>query len=204
MINKGIIVSVQNYPLELTQQIANMAIAGNAVGIRTDQPITIDKPLIGLKKIKGVDPKKMPFITTSLTDIKEVSGWANLVAIDYRRMNERLEELSDYCKENGVGVVADIGEYEDYENIKKKNLYYTYIATTLSVFYMRDTMYKPDLNILFKLNDAGEKAVIAEGNFSHRGQVRQAYSYCNNICIGRNITDIEALTKKYTSVRFYV
>jgi len=202
MLQKGIIVSIQGYSKEMTQEMAKRAILGGAVAIRTDQDIEVSKPVIGLKKNRDVNPRDVGFITNSLVAIKEVSEWADIIAIDYRRMNSNLKELAEYCKNNGILVIADIGEFEDYTHIRDNGLYYTYIATTLSPFYNRETRYKPDFNLLYKLHDAGERMIIGEGNFSHRGQVRQAYPYCNNICVGAGISDIESLTRKFTSVRF--
>lgn len=199
MLANGIIVSIQNYSLSTTQELAEIAIEGGAIAIRTDQPITINKPIIGLKKY-NYDRYERAYITPAISDIVEVAEWSNYVAVDYRSINKNLKDISEYTKEKNIDIVADIATIEDYQNIKKNNYNYMYLATTLSVLKNK---YAPDLKILSELYYLKATMIIAEGNFSNRGQIRTAYEYCNNICIGGAISDINKLTQKFTSVRKY-
>ena len=61
MIDKGLIVSIQNYSVYVTQELALMVELGGAVGIRLDNPVNCVSPKIGLVKI----PEKEFYITTT-------------------------------------------------------------------------------------------------------------------------------------------
>lgn len=89
MIEQGIIVSVQGYSLSTAQELAEHAIAGGAVAVRTDVPLDIDADVIGLMKLR----KRRFYITTTVKSIRNVSLSADIVAIDSREGNENLEEL---------------------------------------------------------------------------------------------------------------
>lgn len=203
MIPKGIIVSIQGYHQKTIEELAKNAVNAGCVGLRIDKPIhyrPYDKkvPVIGLNKIKVINPEIEPYITPTLEEIKKVSEWADYVAIDYRLINNNLEIISNYCKEKNIKVIADIGCIEDYENIKKNNYYYTYVTTTFSVFKV---LFKPDLKLLNKLIDSGENNIIAEGNYKTRKEVMEVYDIgVNNVCIGAAISNIYKLTRKFTTV----
>jgi len=196
--DNGIIVSIQGYTLETTRELAKEAVAGGAVGIKTDKPVYIDKPVIGCNKISVERPEMMPYLTNTIERVQQVARWANIVSIDYRRCNQRnLFDISGWCEDNKILVVADIGCWDDYRYIKDNNLYFTWIATTFSVFRVK---HSPDVRFARKLVQLGER-VIAEGNFVGRKQIEEAIKYgIKNICIGGAISNVYKLTKRYTSV----
>jgi putative N-acetylmannosamine-6-phosphate epimerase len=203
MLNKGIIVSVQMYSRETIEELAGEATNAGAVALRTDKFIRLRPenkiPIIGLWKTKVKDPCKEAYITPTKTEIEKVAQWADYVAIDYRELNPALLHVSNYCRTMKIKVVADIATIQDYQNIKENDYYYTYIATTLSVF---SSMYDPDFKLLFELIAAGEKNIIAEGNFKIRQDVAKAYKIgIKNICIGGAISNIYKLTQKFTSIQ---
>jgi putative N-acetylmannosamine-6-phosphate epimerase len=203
MLDRGIIVSVQGYTKETIEELVREAISAGAVAIRTDKRIHVDinkkVPIIGLWKTKVNDPVKEAYITPTRTEIERVVQWADYVAVDYRELNTNLPDISKYCREKKLKVVADISTIRDYENIKENDYYYTYIATTLSVF---SNLYDPDFKILHELIDAGEKNIIAEGNFKIRNDVSKAYKMgIKNICIGAAISNVYKLTQKFTSIQ---
>jgi putative N-acetylmannosamine-6-phosphate epimerase len=194
---KGIIVSIQGYTPSTTQEIAKDVINAGAVALRLDKPISGYYSIIGLHKIKKVDNKKVPFITPTLEDVKQVKDWSNYIAIDYRKLNPNLDEISLFCKENNIDVIADIATIEDYENILMNDYYYNYIATTLSVFYMPN---RPNIQLINQIKRLNKKEkIIAEGNYKAPKDVYRAFEFgANNVCIGDAITNFYKLTKKYT------
>lgn len=201
MIAKGIIVSVQGWSVETTQEmIIEIANAG-AVAIRTDKKIDSRLPLIGLKKYKVRERREFAYITSSLEDVQDVERWTKIIAVDYRKLNEGLKEISDYAKEKGLIIIADIGTIEDYENIIENDYYHSSVATTLSVLYRDD--YKPDFELIENLKKLECENIIAEGNFATRFQTERAFKLgVNNVCIGNAITDVFKLTKKFTSIKY--
>lgn len=194
---KGIIASIQGYHQKTIEELALNAINGGAVAIRTDKPIRVNVPLIGLNKIHVNWPEKEAYITPSIELIEKVAEWAQYVAIDYRSLNHDLEQISDYCLENKIKVVADIGTYQDYLNIKERGFYFTFLTTTFSVHHVR---FNPDLRLLKKLLKE-EKNVIGEGNYYTRPQVDEAFKIgAHNVCIGGAISDVYKLTRKFATV----
>jgi len=206
MLERGIIVSIQGYHQKTIEELAKNAINAGAVAIRTDKPIHFSPyekkvPLIGLNKSKVVNPEITPYITPDLESIISVSKWAEYIAIDYRQLNPNLKKISDYCKEQKLNIVADIGSWKDFNNIKENDYYYTYIATSFSVF---DIMFFPDKELLSKVCKI-EKNVIAEGNYKTRKDVKEALEIgACNVCIGGAISDVYKLTRKFTTVSYAV
>jgi N-acylglucosamine-6-phosphate 2-epimerase len=201
MLSRGIIVSIQGYHYKTITELAIEAINAGCIAIRTDKKLYIQEdkkvPIIGLRKINVNDVKLEAFITPTIDEIYLVESWSDFVAIDYRRLNRNLKDVSEYCRNKKYNIIADIAEYEDFQNIKDNGLYYTYIATTLSVF---KKLHQPDLEIIERIAKE-EKNLIAEGNFTARKDVQAAYdagAYC--ICIGSAISNVYKLTKKYTSI----
>lgn len=197
MLQKGIIVSIQGYKQITIEELAENAVSAGAVAIRTDKPIRCSAPLIGLNKTHVDQPEREAYITTDIEAIKRVAAWAEYVAIDYRALNKKLKELSDYCRLKKIKVVADIGCYDDYINIKEKDLYCSFIATTFSVFKARN---HPDIKLVKKLLQS-EKNIIAEGNYYTRGAVQAVKELgVYNICIGSAISDVYKLTRRFTTI----
>ena len=194
---KGLIVSIQGYHQKTIEELAGNAINAGAIAIRTDKPIRVTVPVIGLNKIRVNSPEKEAYITPTIELINQVNAWADFVAVDYRELNSNLREISEYCKANKIKVVADIGTYKDYLYIKEKDLYYTFIATTFSVFHNR---FNADLKLLKKLLQT-EKNVIGEGNYHTRQQITEAKKLgAHNICIGTAISDVYKLTRRFTTI----
>lgn len=201
MLTKGIIVSIQGYSLELTKEIAQEVINAGASAIKTDKPIKkyiqSDIQIIGCSKMRVRNPELEPYLTSTVQLIHDVAEWSDYVSIDYRKLNKDVKLLSNYCEENHIKVIADIGDMEDYENMK--NLYYDYIATTFTVFNPKFRFY-PHIEFALELHEK-EKNIIAEGNYKERKHVREMYrSGINHICIGGAITNIYKLTRKFTTV----
>jgi putative N-acetylmannosamine-6-phosphate epimerase len=196
--NKGIIVSIQGYKIDTTVELAHYAMKGGAVAIRTDQPIssrTPGVPIIGLRKRDVIDKTKEAYITTTINDVNKVGETANIIAIDYRRINENLQGIQWACDYYKAPVVADIRDMYDYEYIKIKNYYYTYISTTFSVFDNPEG----NIELIENLNLAGEKNIIAEGGFSDPEKIKAAFAAgANWVCIGAAISDIQKLTERYS------
>ena len=200
-IPRGIIVSIQGYHYKTMTELAKDAINAGCIAIRTDKRLCLSDeekvPIIGLKKLQVEDVKTTAYITPTPEEVQEVEGWADLVAIDYRGCNVNLQRTSKYCREHGLKVVADVETYDDFASILEHGYYYTYIATTLSVFKL---LFRPNLRLVEKIAQE-EKHVIAEGNFSSRKDVRAAFECgAHAICIGSAISNVYKLTKKYTSV----
>ncbi len=199
MLSKGLIVSVQGYSRNTSEElIVNISNAG-AVAIRTDKKVNSRLPLIGLVKNKVSDRKNIAYITPTLDDVKEVEKYTKIIAIDYRNINDDVEEISGYCKEKNLIVIADIGLISDYISIKENGYYYNYVATTLSVLYKDDFL--PDINLIHELKNHGCDKIIAEGNFTKRNQLYEAYEAgAYNVCIGSAITNAYRLTKCFSSI----
>ena len=202
MLKKGIIVSIQGYHYKTISELAKEAINAGCIGIRTDKKLTFapnkDITIIGLRKKQVPDVKKESYITDTVEEISQVNLWADFIAVDYRRCNPRLKELSDFAAKNKLKIIADIETIDDYKNIKSNNYFYSYVATTLSVF---KNLFNPDLKLVEQLAKAGEKNIIAEGNFTKRFEVKNAFDLgAHAVCIGGVISDVYKLTKKFTSV----
>lgn len=199
MLKSGIIVSIQQLSRLTTQELSKEAISAGAVAIRCDKSIDCRAPLIGLQKIKVNNRSEEVYITPDLKNIKNVKRWAYIISIDYRRINNNLSEISKYCKENDIKVIADIENIEDYENIIENDYYHNFIATTFSVFHMKG---KPDIQLVNDLSGLDCKNIIAEGNYVSPWQVIEAYKAgAKWVCIGAAITNIYKLTKRYTNIR---
>lgn len=195
---KGVIVSIQGYSRITTEELIKEAVNAGACAIKTDKEINkIEVPVIGCHKIKVDHPEKEAYLTPTIELIDEVRKWADYVSIDYRRCNKNLKEISKYCEEKKIKVIADIECYEDYGHIKNNMLYYTYIATTFSVFAKR---FFPDIELAKKIHKE-EKKIIAEGNFKTRNETRDIFSSgIDLVCIGGAISNIYKLTRKYTTL----
>jgi len=181
---------------EAAEEISN----GGAVAIRCDKDVYTDLPRIGLAKKKNINRQNTPFITCSTDDINSIAEWADYVAIDYRRINKGLSDISNYCRKNGIHVIADIGDIDDYKNIKELGLKYDYIATTLSVLRLQSA-HLPDIVLVEQIAKTGEKMLIAEGNYTTRAHVKAAYDAgASNVCCGQAITNLYKLTRKYSTV----
>jgi len=147
---KGIIVSVQGYSQETTEELAKEAVNAGAVAIRTDKDIKVNALIVGLKKEKVDILEDEPYITHTLHAVKIVSKWADIIAIDYRRLNGNVKEISDYCREKELKVVADISNMRDYKNIIYKGYYYSFVATTFSVFKRK---HHPDKKFIIQIKN---------------------------------------------------
>lgn len=199
--DKGIIVSIQGYHYKTIAELAIEAINAGCVGLRIDKRIELPygqkTPIIGIRKVKVNNIKDEPYITPDVATIEQVMPWADMIAVDYRTCNPNLQAVSDFAKEHKLKLIADIETWEDFENIKAKGYYYSFVATTLSVF---DIKFRPDLKLLARLVEQ-EKNVIAEGNFNTRADVKEAFQIgARAVCIGSAITNIYKLTRKYTSL----
>jgi putative N-acetylmannosamine-6-phosphate epimerase len=155
-------------------------------------------PLVGCHKIDVKNPEMEPYLTNTLDRVQKVAKWCQIVSIDYRKCNAiNLREISDWCRNNNVKVVADIGDMADYRFIKEHGFHYTWIATTFSVFRVHNF---PDVRFARQLARAGEK-VIAEGNFVSRAQILETIKDgIGNVCIGGAISNVYKLTRRYVSV----
>jgi putative N-acetylmannosamine-6-phosphate epimerase len=194
MINKGVIVSIQGYSQATTQELANKAVKGGAVAIRTDQRINVDVPVIGLQKI----PDKKYYITTSKEAIKQVMVWSNYIAIDCRKGNQELELLLSLCHVFSLKYVADIECEKDVNNLltmceRKGLIQPAYISTTFG--YKKDIEEK--LSDIREIKEITRVPLIAEGGYEFAIDVSRATGYTGRICIGTAISDVEKLTEKY-------
>lgn len=190
------IVSVQGKSEQTTTEIARECINAGATMIRTDKPIVCRVPLIGLCKIKVQNPRTMPYITPTITEVKNVANWAKYIAIDCRVENrENLENIFQYCERKKVYIVADLQKNEDYDNLQAMGLIPKYYTTALGVFGTT----VPPYDLMKYLIDNGEKnKIIAEGNINSENRV-SIIRKCgiDKICIGAAISDQYKLTKKY-------
>lgn len=200
---RGIIVSIQGYETRTTGELASEAVRAGAIALRSDKPIRLQEdvervPVIGLHKMHVRAPSREPYITAELETVQEVAKWADYVAIDCRVCNTRRMELLDWCKANKIKVVADIASYDDWASLQGQR--YDYIATTLSVFHKN---HRPDTVLVEQLIKAGEKNVIAEGNYTTRKDVQAVLKRgAAAVCIGGAISNVYKLTRKFTTVEF--
>lgn len=194
-------------PLYGKETMLKMALAakiGGADAIRTLYPDVveeikkhIDLPIIGLTKNRNF---KGAFITTTKKDIEELAkAGTDFVALDCTRRErpEPLEELFIYIRTKypEIGIVADIADISDVENIIR--LKPDYIATTLSGY----TDYSigrptPDLDLISDIVKITKIPVIAEGNYTYPYQVRKAIikgAYA--VTVGSAITRPQIITK---------
>ena len=194
MIKSGIIVSIQGYSQETTQELAIHAVDGGAVAIRTDHEIKVSVPVIGLKK-----NNQKYYITTNRTDLIAVSKWSDYVAIDSRKGNPDLELLYSHCHLSCIPIVADVETIEDVKNIivmcNERNIIKpNYFATTFN-FNLSQLEKK---NNIEKIQDITDIPIIAEGGYTNEtGILLAKLSKVNNICIGTAISDIKKNTQRF-------
>ena len=206
---RGIIVSIQGYHQKTITELAMDAVSAGAVAIRTDKPITIRTgaqfddhdervPIIGLYKIHVCAPSREPYITSTLEAVQAVSKWADYVAVDYRQCNTERETISAWCKAAGIHLIADIETTDDWESIQ--GLHYDFVATTFSVFHKN---HRPDIQLVKDLVAAGEKHIIAEGNYTTRCDVQEVLKAgAHAVCIGGAISNVYKLARKFTTIEF--
>lgn len=187
MIEKGVIVSVQNYTQKTTQELAKRAIDSGAIGIRTDRNIKA-KNVIGLEK-----NDREFYITTTKDSLLRVSKWADYIAIDSRKGNYELDYLYAICHVNEIRIVADIEDIEDVKNIlyicnRDKIKLPVYFATTFS---------NKNIELIQEISMITDIPIIAEGGYTDKEDIQQAKrNGVNNICIGAGL-DIGKLTEKF-------
>jgi N-acylglucosamine-6-phosphate 2-epimerase len=192
-LKKGLIVSIQKYSQSTTQELAEKAIEGGAIAIRTDQHIMVDVPVIALEKLEN----KKFYITTTRKAIKNCI-WGQYVAIDSRKGNIDIDLLYSYCHINEINIVADIANIEDVYNLlaicaKLKLKTPKFIATTFS---MREGY--PNLLLIQQIKKCTRIPIIAEGGYSNTAYITAAMQNgANLICIGTAISDIKLITKEY-------
>lgn len=203
-LKRGIIVSIQGYSLVTTAELAGEAIRAGAVAIRTDKPLRLGAnaervPVIGLHKTHVREPSKEPYLTSTLAEVQDVARWADLVAADFRNCNaaER-EKIAVWCRANQKPLVADLETLDDWRAVQ--GLPYDFVTTTFSVFHMN---HRPDLRLVEALRGAGERRLIAEGNFSARADVQAALRLgAHGVCLGAAVANVYKLTRKYTTLEF--
>jgi putative N-acetylmannosamine-6-phosphate epimerase len=189
---QGIIASIQKYTLPTTQELVNSITENGVAGIRTDQPIKCNLPVIGLSKIPG----KEYYITTEKKLIYEVAKWADYVAIDSRRGNREIDFLYAHCHTADIKIVADIEKIEDVQNILEicENLKIKkpgYIATTFS---------NCNIELVSKIKEITEIPVIAEGGYKDREQIIKAkLNGASAVCIGSAI-EMDCLVNHYNQI----
>jgi putative N-acetylmannosamine-6-phosphate epimerase len=184
---RGIIVSIQEYSQGTTQELAERAVQAGAVAIRTDRPVQINIPVIGLKKFH----QKAFYITTEEAAIDEVAGWAAYVAIDCRRGNKDRDDLLRHCMENDIAFVADIETYEDFEAMP---VIPEITATTFSSMLTG----RQDYELIKKL--AEKTLVIAEGSIKSKEDARRAFaSGAKYVCVGTEIMDIRRKVSEWVN-----
>lgn len=198
MIEKGLIVSIQNYSKNTIQELSSYAVGAGAVAIRTNEPIICEKPIIGLKKIEN----KEYYISTDKKIILDVQKWANYIAIDSRIGNQELEFLYGFCHINEIKIVADISNIRDINNILKlcneqKINKPEYFATTFNF----NTSIEEKAYTIYEIRKVTEIPIIAEGGYSEIKDIEESIKAgANNICIGTAISDLYKLTKKYKEI----
>ena len=191
---RGLITSIQGFSEAATLELAAHALNGGAIGIRTTEygiKKYIEDPkiaIIGLVKNEVNNKYAEPYITNTLADVQALNGECDYIAIDYRKCNTKLEEISWYCAYHKLGVIADIRNVEDYINILENGYYYDYIATTFSVFDK-----SPNFKLIKDIkaiND--EELIIAEGGIYREMDVVTMKEYgAHSVCIGEAIFGIE-------------
>lgn len=194
--SKGLIVSIQGYSQQTTQEIANICKSNGAVGIRTDQPISTDLFLIGLKKLDG----EKYYITSSKNAIVDVSKWTKNIAIDSRKGNQEIDFLYSVCHLLNLNIIADIKTIDDVINVinictKGKIIFPSYFCTTF------DYENKQKWKLISDIKNITDIPIIAEGGYHEKREIRQAYKHgANNVCIGNAITGIAQKIKKFSEV----
>lgn len=187
----GIIASIQNYTLITTQELAEFAIKNGACAIRTDNPIKISKPIIGLKK-----NNEKYYITTDKTDMINVSKWADYVAIDTRKGNQKLDWLYAHAHTSEINIIADIENIYDVENIIKLC---NKIKMKLPVFFAT-TFSKCNTELIRDIKKITNIPVIAEGGYSKFEDIKKAkLNGAQAICVG-GVLDVRNQTKKYYDI----
>lgn len=212
-IHKGLVVSCQaleNEPLyggDTMLKMAQAAIEGGAIGIRTNGPhnTKIIKegtgyPVIGLTKrdYEGYEA----YITPTPKEIDEIcQAGADMVAVDATDHTRPypLDELVAYTRDKypNVKILGDISTYE--EGIRAQALGMDAVAITMVGYTPHTKGHKvPDFQLLKNLIDDLEIPVIAEGNFNSPQDAKKAIelgAHC--VVVGSAITRPQLITAKF-------
>jgi putative N-acetylmannosamine-6-phosphate epimerase len=193
---RGLIVSIQGYTQELTQNLADMIKDENIAAIRTDRHIYTNIPLIALKK----NMTFKYYITPTIEDLSHCQ-WGNYTAIDCRKGNDNIVKLFQMAERYNQKIVADIECLDDVLNILElqkndKIILPSFFATTFSFFHTGGEL--PDLELIKEITKNTFVPVIAEGKYKTPIQVLTAYEMgAHNVCIGAEISDIKYLVNKF-------
>lgn len=198
---RGLIVSVQGYSYQTSLELSCICLNNGAIGIRTDIDTSLILKeafplctIIGLKKI--ADEKY--YITTSKEAI-ESCMWADYIAIDSRRGNQKIEFLYGICYFKKINIVSDVENIRDVEyilNLAEKNLIKKpdYFATTFA--YAKKDYEKR--NEIIEMKELTNIPIIAEGGIDLMNAAFLS-NLVDNICIGKEITGIALKTKEFAS-----
>jgi putative N-acetylmannosamine-6-phosphate epimerase len=194
-VKNGLIVSIQGFSLNTAQEIADQVILSGAVGIRTDQPVNVSVPVIGLEKIEG----KKYYISTHRDCLIRLQKWSDYIALDCRSGNSDLLLFLSHLHVNSCNYVADVRNIADVENLLKlceesKAIKPAYIATTFN--YNGSQLEKASL--IAEIKKITDIPIIAEGGYKLMEDVGLSMAYgASCVCIGHEITGIASKTLEF-------
>jgi putative N-acetylmannosamine-6-phosphate epimerase len=189
---KGLIVSIQRYPKDFTQYLADLCISAGADAIRTDKIITVDKPVIAVQKNNDEY-----YINTKERDISYSGIISRILAIDGRFGNKKLSQNAKFADMIGLKIIFDVETIKDIENIIKNDYIIYGISTTFS--FLKNG--KPNNELIKDARTIWQGLLIAEGKYSDHKEIDQAMNNgANAVCIGDAISGIQSLTAKYKNM----
>lgn len=212
----GLIISCQalkNEPLHspfIMGRMAKAAKEAGAVGIRAQGVEDIieiksvtNLPVIGIIKRDYSDSEI--YITATKKEVEELlESGCEMIALDCtnrkRPNDEKLSDLIDFIKKNGILVMADISNYE--EAINAQNLGVDCVSTTLSGYtpYTEKLDY-PDFELVEKLVKELKVPVIAEGRINTPEDLKKVYDLgVHSAVVGSAITRPQLIAKKFVDV----
>lgn len=211
-IEKGLIVSCQAFPGEplygdgIMARMAKAAVAGGAVGIRTNGAADIRSikaavsvPVIGL--LKREVPGSDIYITPELQDVEAVlEAGADIVALDFTCREGRpaaVRALIERIHQAGALVMADISTVE--EGVAAEKAGADLVSTTLSGYTPYSPKQKqPDLALVRELAGRLTVPLAAEGRIFRLEEAEEAIrAGADYVVVGGAITRPQMITERY-------
>lgn len=191
-------------------RMAKAAKEAGAVGIRAqgvEDIIEIKKvtglPIIGIIKRDYEDSEI--YITATKKEVYQLlKSGCEMIALDAtnrkRPNDEKLKDLINIIKENGVLVMADVSNYEEALNAEKLGA--DCVSTTLSGYtpYTKK-LEGPDYELINKLVKELNIPLIAEGRINTPDDLKRVYELgVHSAVVGSAITRPQLIAKKFVDI----
>lgn len=194
----------------IMSKMAKAAKEGGASAIRAQSKEDIiaiknevDLPVIGIVKRNYLDSEI--YITPTKKEVDELlESGCEMIALDatdrIRPNGEKLVDLVDYIKKNGVETMADCSTYQ--EAVEAEKIGFDCVSTTLCGYTSySESIDGPNIELLEKLVRDIKIPIIAEGRINTPDDLSRVMAVnVHAAVVGGAITRPQLITKKFASV----